>query len=430
MSAPDESPVLDKSGKRLRAGVAWNVASLAVLGLAGIALNVLIGRYFGAAALGVFNQVMGAYILFSMAAAGGINYSLLASVAEAPSDRPRVAGAIVGALLPTVLLAALVTLAFFESRHWIADTLESPGVAIGMRLAAPGLFFFALNKQLLAVVNGMQRMRAFAIYQALRYVLILAGFLILWQRGYAGDELSFVWTFAEGILFVVLAVEVGLQVSWRLAVDVAHWSRVHLIFGSRSVLSAMLLELNAKVDIWMLGLWLDDASVGVYSLAANLAEGFYQLIVVLQNNFNPLLAHMIARGARVELEALIAKSRRWIVPSFAAAALAAAALYPWTLPLLAKGPEFRESWSSFAILVAAIGALAAWLPFGNLLLMGKRPAWNTLLMTLVVAVNVAANALFIPRIGIAGAALGTALAFVAFALLLKLFTRRELGVRM
>ena len=62
MSAPDESPVLDESDKRLRAGVTWNVASLAVLGLAGIALNVLIGRYFGAAALGVFNQVMGAYI--------------------------------------------------------------------------------------------------------------------------------------------------------------------------------------------------------------------------------------------------------------------------------------------------------------------------------------------------------------------------------
>ncbi len=428
MSAPDESPVLDASDKRLRAGVTWNVASLAVLGLAGIALNVLIGRYFGAAALGVFNQVMGAYILFSMAAAGGINYSLLGAVAESPKDRPRVAGAIIGALLPTILLAAAVTSAFFASRNWVAGSLDSPGVAIGMRLAAPGLFFFALNKQLLAVVNGMQRMRAFAIYQALRYVLILAGFLILWQRDCSGDELSFVWTFAEGILFVVLAVEVGLQVSWRLAVDVAHWSRVHLIFGSRSVLSAMLLELNAKVDIWMLGLWLDDASVGVYSLAANLAEGFYQLIVVLQNNFNPRLAHLIARGARAELEALIVKSRRWIVPSFAAAALAAAALYPWTLPLLAKGPEFSESWSSFAILVGAIGALAAWLPFGNLLLMGKRPAWNTLLMVLVVAVNVAANALFIPLLGIAGAAAGTALALGAFALLLKLLSRRELGV--
>ncbi len=430
MSATDESPGLDQSDKRLRSGVTWNVASLAVLGFAGIALNVLIGRHFGAAALGVFNQVMGAYILFSMAAAGGINYSLLGAVAEAPADRPRVAGAVVGALLPTILLAAAVTAAFFASGNWVADVLDSPGVAKGMRDAAPGLFFFALNKQLLAVVNGMQRMRAFAIYQALRYVLILVGFVILWSASCSGDELSLVWTIAEGTLFVVLAVEVGLQVSWRQAVDVVNWSRVHLIFGSRSVLSAMLLELNAKIDIWMLGLWLGDASVGVYSLAANLAEGFYQLIVVLQNNFNPVLASLSARGSSAELHALIAKARRWIVPSFAGLALVSAALYPWTLPLLAEGPEFADSWLPFAILVGSIGALAAWLPFGSLLLMAKRPAWNSLLMALVVGVNVGANALLIPRFGIVGAALGTAIAFAAFCLLLKVLARRLLGVRL
>ena len=411
------------------AGIAWNVASLFVLAVAGIALNALIARLYGSAMLGVFNQVLCAYILFSMAAAGGINYSLLASIAESPRDSARVASAVVGALLPTIILATIVTALFYGSRHWIADRLQSEGIAIGMRAATPGLFFFALNKQLLAVVNGLRRMRAFAIYQALRYVLILGGFVIGWQTALAGEQLSFVWSFAEGILFVVLAIEVGIQVAWRSATNIMHWSRTHLIFGSKSVVSAMLLELNAKVDIWMLGLWLDDASVGVYSFAANLAEGFYQLIIVLQNNFNPLMANLIARGERIELEAMISKSRRWIVPAFAATALAAALIYPWTMPLL-KGPEFADSGVSFAILVGAIGALAAWLPFGNLLLMAKHPAWNSLLMALVVGVNVAVNALLIPKLGIAGAAVGTATAFVAFALLLKLFVRRLIGVRL
>ncbi|MEO6709067.1 MAG: polysaccharide biosynthesis C-terminal domain-containing protein, partial [Planctomycetota bacterium] len=251
-----------------------------------------------------------------------------------------------------------------------------------------------------------------------------------WKLGWSGDRLSFTWTFTEAILFVVLAIEVGVQVSWRHASELARWSREHFSFGVRSVVSALLLELNAKVDIWMLGLWLDDASVGVYSLAANLAEGFFQLIIVLQNNFNPRMANLIAAGKHAELDALIARARRWIVPSFAAAALAAAAVYPWTLPLLAKDPSFHDSWLSFAILAGSIGALAAWLPFGNLLLMARHPAWNSLLMILVVGVNVAANAVLIPRFGIAGAALGTAIAFLVFALLLKLFARRLVGVRL
>lgn len=430
MGAAGESLSGREPNLALSRGVAWNMASLAVLGLAGIALNVLIGRFYGAAALGVFNQVMGAYILFSMAAAGGINYSLLRAVAEDPHDRARVAGAVVGALLPTVLLALAVTGLFFALRHWVAAALDSEAVAIGMRAAAPGLFCFALNKQLLAVVNGMGRMRAFAIYQALRYVLILGGFLLAWRLEFPGAELSFVWTFAEGLLLVVLAVEVWTQVAWRMARAVGSWMREHVRYGIRSVLSAMLLELNAKIDIWMLGLSLDDARVGVYSLAANLAEGFYQLIVVLQNNFNPLLANQIARKATQETRAMITHARRWIVPAFLLVAATAALVYPWTLPLLAREPQFKESWASFAILVGAIGILAAWLAFGNLLLMAGRPGTHSLLMVLVVIVNVIANALLIPVWGIEGAAAGTAIAFLAFALLLKYFARTQADVRL
>jgi len=430
VGAPDESSSGRELKRALSRGVAWNMASLAVLGLAGIALNVLIGGIYGAAALGVFNQVMGAYILFSMAAAGGINYSLLRAVAQDPQDRARVAGAVVGALLPTLVLALAVTGLFFAARHWIAAALDSEAVAIGMRAATPGLFCFALNKQLLAVVNGLGRMRAFAIYQALRYVLILGGFLLAWQLEFEAALLSFVWTFAEGLLLVALAFEVWTQVAWGMAREVGAWMREHVRYGIRSVFSAMLLELNSKVDIWMLGLSLDDARVGIYSLAANLAEGFYQLIVVLQNNFNPLLANQIARKATDEAEAMIARARRWIVPAFALAALAAALVYPWTLPLLARDPQFEDSWASFAILVGAIGALAAWLCFGNLLLMAGRPGTHSLLMALVVLLNVLANYLLIPVWGIEGAAAGTAIAFLGFALLLKFFARLQAGVRL
>jgi O-antigen/teichoic acid export membrane protein len=99
------------------------------------------------------------------------------------------------------------------------------------------------------------------------------------------------------------------------------------------------------------------------------------------------------------------------------------------VPWLAADRVFEDSWSSFAILVGSIGSLAAWLSFGNLLLMANRPGWNTVLMASVVGINVLGNALLIPRFGIAGAASGTAIAFGAFALLLRLIVRRELGLR-
>ncbi len=121
-------------GRALSTGVAWNVASLAVLAVAGIALNVLIGRVYGPAALGVFNQVMGAYVLFSMAAAGGINYSLLRAVAAAPRDPAHVAGAVVGALPPTVVLAGARRMG---PRADLAAASDHRGILLSARLEAP-----------------------------------------------------------------------------------------------------------------------------------------------------------------------------------------------------------------------------------------------------------------------------------------------------
>lgn len=403
---------------------------LVLLGLSGIALNVLIGRVYGSAVLGIFNQVLSAYIFFSMAAAGGMNYSVLRAIAEDPLDAARVASVTVGGLVPTVLLGAVATAAFYFARVPISALLDSPGVAEGIAAATPGLFCFALNKLLLGVVNGLRRMRAFAVYQSLRYLLLLLGFSLAGTFGVSGERLSFVWTFAEGILLFVLAIEVGMQVAWRQAHAWRSWVRTHVVYGVKSVLSAMMLELNARIDIWILGAYLDDAAVGIYSLAAILAEGVFQLMVVLQNNFNPLIARLIAAGEKSELEHMVRRARRWIVPSMLGIGLLATVVYPWTVPLFTERPEFAASSASFAILVAGIALASGWLPFSQTLLMAGKPGWHTLYMTLVVVTNVLFNVLLIPHLGINGAAVGTAIAFIASAVFLRVFVKRLVGVRL
>src|SRR5262249_44642809 len=150
----------------------------------------------------------------------------------------------------------------------IGGMLDSPGTAEGIAWATPGLFFFALNKILLAAVNGLQRMRAFAVYQSLRYVLILAalcGFALFDRERAHAAHLAGVFSFAEGGLFLVLALEVWLQLrgplesGWRARVP------AHLSYGLRSIGSGVLLELNARVDVLMIGWYLSDAQVGIYT---------------------------------------------------------------------------------------------------------------------------------------------------------------------
>ena len=165
MTFPDRGVSLPRpplSGQ-FQSDVAWNVASLAILGIAGLALNVLIGEHWDASTLGVFNQALAAYTFFSMAAVGGIDRSALRAVAEARGDRARAAAAAWAALVPTALLAAVVATAYWFSSGPIAALVESDGVAAAIQASAPGLFFFALNKVLLGIVNGEGRMKAFAV---------------------------------------------------------------------------------------------------------------------------------------------------------------------------------------------------------------------------------------------------------------------------
>jgi O-antigen/teichoic acid export membrane protein len=93
------------SREKFRSDVAWNFASLAFLGVSGLGLNVLIGRTFGPADLGIFNQVWAVYIFFSQLAVGGIDLSVLKEVAAHRDDRERVFEISLGALLPAILLA-------------------------------------------------------------------------------------------------------------------------------------------------------------------------------------------------------------------------------------------------------------------------------------------------------------------------------------
>ncbi len=410
--------------------VLWNFASLAVLGVSGIALNVLIGRYYDDATLGVFNQALAAYIFFSQIAVGGINLSVLRSVAEHQGDRQKITSIVIGSLAPTLVLASVTTLAFYFARSPIAALLESDGVATGIAAAAPGLFFFALNKVLLAVVNGVQRMRAYAIYQALRYALILGGLLVAMGVDLDGNELAFVFTFAECILFVVLAIEVGRQLSFPFDRSWTQWTGVHLSYGIRSVLSGVMLELNARVDILMIGYFMSDAAVGIYTFAAMIAEGVYQLLVVLQSVYNPILARQLAQRAFDELHAMVAKGRRYTYLGMAAVGIVAVLVYPTALGVLVDKPEFLASAGPFAFLMAGIVLASGYIPFGQTLLMGGHPGWHTGLMAVTVLTNVIGNAILIPIYGLNGAAVATAIATVVSVFVLKAFVKRCLGFRL
>lgn len=422
--------LLSLGASKFRQDILWNLVSLAVLGISGILMNLIIARTYGAAVLGIFNQTFAAYILFSQFAAGGVHLSTAKHVAEHSDDRKKTDAIITSAALLTLILASFATLAFWLMRGRVGVLLDSPGVEEGMKWAAPGVFLFAVNKTLLGAINGLRWMRTYAAAMALRGVLWLVTLFAVIGMGWPGERVALILSVSEaGALVLVLARICG-RFCAPAAAGTWDWARRHFIFGLRSFGSGVLLELNTRVDVLMLGVWWSDAVVGVYSFASMLVEGFAQIPLIVRANVNPMMAQHLSTRNDDALAVLIRKVRRATYFGMFALGVVAAFAYPLAVGLATDNEVFRASWPVFVILLTGMTLSSGYIPFGQVLLQAGRPGTHTLMIVTAVGFNVVGNLLLIPAWGATGAALATASAFVFSTLLLIVLAKRLTNVSM
>jgi O-antigen/teichoic acid export membrane protein len=412
---------------RFSRDVWWNVAALAVAGGCGILFNYAVSAVYGASALGAFNQVFAVYIILSQFGALGFHYSLLRSVASATTERERKV-ATTTALLATAVIGGLVAAATWLLAGPIGRLLDSDAVGRGVAHVAPGVFFFSLSKVTLACLNGLERMRWYAILFGGRFVLMLIGFAVCAGLDVDAAQLPIVITLAEAVILLASLVPVAGQIGRVGGAELGPRIREHLRFGVRGFSSGLASELNTRVDVLILGVYASDAVVGAYSFAAILAEGMYQLLIVLRTSYAPTVIRLWTGDQKQQLTGLVrrVRDRTWL--GAAGVGLVAAVGYALVVPHLTSDPALADSWQYFAILLAGMVASAGYAPFQPMLLYGGLPGWHTVFMLAIAMVNAAGNLILVPMHGPIGAAAATAAAFALGVLLLRRMTARLLGL--
>jgi O-antigen/teichoic acid export membrane protein len=407
-------------------GVFWNLISFGILGISGILLNIIIGRFYGPASLGIFNQVFALYIFISQFAVFGLHFSVLKHVSEHSHDRNLCSIIIISSLIVAIFSATIFCVISFLASGLIGYLFNSQGLVRGWLWVIPGLWFFAINKVLLAVVNGFMHMRAFAAAQASRYVLMVVSLALCSWMNVDGEILSIIISIAELILFLFLALytlKLYSLVSPRL---ISEWAKKHIIFGTKSFLSGTMIELNSRVDVIMLGIFVSDAWVGIYSMASLVVEGFAQLAVVLRNNLNPLLTRYISKSQIAELKNVTLRVLKTFYPSMIVVCTIAIIGYPYFLEILVDDPRFMDGYTPFIILSVGLILCSGYLPFNMILIQAGYPGHHTIYMALILLTNAFLNAVLIPFYDINGAAVATGVSFVLSAVYLKKMVRRVL----
>jgi O-antigen/teichoic acid export membrane protein len=379
--------------------------------------SVVVSRLLGVEGKGVFSLFMttvsGLWIVATVGIPQGQMY-------HASRDSRWLSHFMANAYLLSVVTGGTVALVYFWGGRELGlkhvTALDLSALVAGV-VAVPAGVLLIYQRQYLLVLGRFELAKAAG---AVSLTLPLVGYVFLYLLGYV-EVNAFVWAFTASQLlcfpvFLIPARRAGptqRQFSPELA-------RRSLSFGVQQFASDVTLYVVTRVDFFLVLLYLGREGLGIYSVAAALAE----IITRLSNEVGTMLYPVFAgrtlrQGApvaalrTVTLMAVFTATILWVISGPLVRVLFGA-------PFADAVPAFRwllvgsVAWSTTHVTWAYVsGALG-------------RPAVGVLVFGLAASVDVLLNVVLLPHLGVTGASVAATMSYLLAAFLfLRLFAKSE-----
>ena len=416
------------TSRKFSTDVLWNIASVVIMGISGAVLTLVIAKWYGSTALGLFNLTYSIFTFLSHGVAAGIHLSVLNSVARHVDDEKEVQEILNAGLLTAGLTSLFSLIVIYLVRDVFGILFRSTDIITSLVCVMPGLFFFTLNKVFLSFHNACRRMKAYAIFQGLRYILLVLTLVYLVSVSVPPAKLPLIFTLSEMLLAIILITYSLRYIRFSLSKKAIPWARRHFLFGFKAALGNLLTVANLRTDVLILGLFAPHNIVGIYSFAVLLVDGFNQLPFVIRTNVNPILTEYRFKKGVEDLRKVVVKgiilSYKVMIPM----GILLIFLFPLIIWLFKLAPEFYRGLPAFAILMAGGLISVGYKPFLMILNQTGYPGHQSVLMFLMFGMNVLLNFILIPFFGMIGAAIGTAVSVVSAVFFLKLMVKKTIGI--
>lgn len=408
--------------EKMAKDIFYNILSLLVLSIGGALLFFLMAIYYTPETLGAFKQVLAVLTIVSQISVFGIHNSVLKHVAQYSNHPIKIKQIITNGLVIVLIISTIIALITCILTFFFGSFLfKSQLVLTGLYYIIPAIKFFSINKVLIWGLNGQRKMREYAIFQSLRYILMLVYFIILLIIKAPSYAIVSLLTATECTLSICLLIYYFKNN--MLIFPNTLFVKQHLKFGSKIILGGMVSEFNTKLDVLLLGAFTNDYLVGIYSFALIFADGFYQLYVVFRRNYNPVLTQIFYENNTNELIYIKRKLLKYIIPSMSFVAFCCISFYPIITKYIVQSYYFK---GFVPLIILLIGMLinSIYIVLGNILQQTGYPMQETILNIITISINLILNCLLIPHYGIFGAALATGISYITNGLLLKIFIKK------
>lgn len=376
----------------------------AMEGLAGllrIAALVVLARALGDSEFGIYSLVLGLILLASQL--GSLGTAAAAGYFAAhEAGRGIVRRALLLNTAVSVATAPITIMAIwlYARQNW--REISAPQIVL---LAATAGVLSAENAAL-HIIRGRRRLAAAGSLAFVRQAALMAVAVSILLAGGSAD----VALLGFGLVTIAMA---GLAIVSARSQSPARVSdvRTHRIFryGLESHASTVVTLLSYRLDLLLVGAFLTSTEAGLYAAVLTIDEALWFFSFIAASVVVGQVADADVPTRQRTIEAL----SRAVITATLFACLAVLVAAPWMLRLF--GHDFESGRTALTISLVGVLALALSRVLATYRAAQGRPASNLPGSIAGLVVNITLNLLLIPRFGIEGAALATAISFIVVA---------------
>ncbi|MBZ0267789.1 oligosaccharide flippase family protein [bacterium] len=379
--------------------------------------RVLLARGLGMEGFGTLNQARAVFLLVSGLATLGLAQGIRQFVASSRTEGTP--GSARRAILDGARLAAVAGIAGAALLHALADPvarlLHNDALAEPIRVLA---FAILPTTGLLFTIHVGQAVRSYrpaaVAHQLLDPFLRFAfSFLLLLSgAGLAGILGGYVAATTVALVVAIVMVSRLHPIRELPRGEAPSRAGALLRYSLPLALSYVVHGLAERIDILMIGYFLDEARVGLYASGSAVARTLLILLASMMPVTATLAAEYAGRGDRAGIADLRRRAGRWMLLLGAPIAVAFG-LFPAFLVTTLFGDEYAGGAPILRILAPGYLAAIVLGPLGVIIAALGKTTWSLQNALVRTSVNIALNALLIPRWGLAGAAVATTAAMTA-----------------
>jgi O-antigen/teichoic acid export membrane protein len=401
-----------------------------IISLRGIILLPILTKTLGAYDYGVLAQIMVTISLCTPLVTIGLLSGITRFLA-AETDKKEIQEGFFSSLIVIFFSGIVLSSLLFLSSNFLAQMIFHTKEAIPLiKISAFIILIWALDRASLQFFRTRRQMTKYSSFLLLENFgeLGLITYLVLNGFGVFGVVISLliVKAITFGIMLFVIISQIGIKLP--------HFTKIrpYLVFGLPMLPSYIFVWIINSSDLYVIGYFMDSASVGVYSAAYGIGVIISMFIGPISIVLYPTILKLWKEDKIEEIKIHLEYSMKYFlmlaIPStFGLSVLAGQLLIVFTTSQFVYG----------SVLIPIIAVSSIFSSFYSInmyiLAMVKKTKIIGALLMIAAIVNIILNIIFVPLIGILGAAISTLVSFLILSLLMYYLAvsniKFELGFR-